>query len=200
LDLAAMSKGLHRGRVQQVGPTIGFTRNHAILKQEQMFDPALESGACNLLDIRGGVARSDLLVEPPQGLKRRPNGYRPNQFQRLPIHLVLAEAVRQSVDSRLNARRICGQTMKQRHFMFDADHNERRMAIFQESVHVAIHLTIKVAKVVFSVIAIVHRLGAKRSLGRTRNEAGGFRACVFRKSRWLTEFIRAFENARVIQL
>jgi hypothetical protein len=86
-----MSNGLHRRCVQQVGPTLGCSRNRATIEQEQVFDPAAGSGVYNLLDIRRGVARSDLLVESPQGLKCRPGGYRPNQLQSLPIHFVLAE-------------------------------------------------------------------------------------------------------------
>ena len=74
------------------------------------------------------------------------------------------------------------------------------MSMLQERVYVAIHLSIEMAEVVFSVFVIMHRLGAKRFLGCSRNEAGGFRACVYRKSRWLTKFIRAFENASDIQL
>jgi hypothetical protein len=58
------------------------------------------------------------------------------------------------------------------------------MAILKESVYVA----------------IMHWLRAKRGLGRTRNGAGGLGACVFRKSRGLTELIRAFEDARIVQL
>jgi len=70
-----MSNGLHRRCVQQVGPTLGCSRNRATIEQEQVFDPAAGSGVYNLLDIRRGVARSDLLVESPQGLKCRPGGY-----------------------------------------------------------------------------------------------------------------------------
>ena len=51
------------------------------------------------------------------------------------------------MDSRFDARRIRGQTLKQRHFMFDAYHKQRRMAILQESVYVAVHLTIEMATV-----------------------------------------------------
>src|SRR5580698_9914165 len=74
------------------------------------------------------------------------------------------------------------------------------MSILQEGVYVTINLTIKTAKMVFRVIAIMHWLRAKRGLGRARNEAGGLGARVFRKSRGLTELIRAFEDARIIQL
>jgi hypothetical protein len=82
--------------------------------------------------------------------------------------------------------------------MFDADNNQRWMSVLQESVYVAINLTIEMAKVVFRVIAIMHWLGAKRGLGSARNEAGGVGPRVFRKSRGLTELIRAFEDARII--
>jgi hypothetical protein len=84
--------------------------------------------------------------------------------------------------------------------MFDADNNQGRMCILQESVYVAINLTIKTAKMVFGVIAIMHWLRAKRGLGCVGNEAGGLSARVFRKPRGLTELIRAFEDARIIQL
>jgi hypothetical protein len=90
--------------------------------------------------------------------------------------------------------------MKERDFMFDASNNQGWMSIFQKSVYVAINLTIKTAKVAFRVIAIMHRLRAKRGLGCARNEARGFGARVFRKSRGLTELISAFEEARIIQL
>src|SRR5580692_11173432 len=90
--------------------------------------------------------------------------------------------------------------MEERDFMFDAYNNQGWMSILQESVYVTINLTIKMAKVVFRVIAIMHRLRAKRGLGCPWNEAGGLGARVFRKSRGLTELIRAFEDARIIQL
>ncbi len=90
--------------------------------------------------------------------------------------------------------------MEERDFMFDAYNNQGWMSILQESVYVAINLTIKTAKVVFRVIAIMHRLCAKRGFGCARNEASGLGARVFRKSRGLTELIRAFEDARIIQL
>jgi hypothetical protein len=73
------------------------------------------------------------------------------------------------------------------------------MSILQESVYVAINLTIKMFKMVLRVIAIMHRLRAKRGSGCARDEARGLGARVFRKSRGLTELIRAFEDARVIQ-
>jgi len=82
--------------------------------------------------------------------------------------------------------------MEKRDFMFDAYDNEGWMSFIQESVYVAIYLTIMAAKVVFSVIAIMHWLRAKRGLGCARNETGGLGARVFRKSRDLTELIRAF--------
>ena len=90
--------------------------------------------------------------------------------------------------------------MEERHFMFDAYNNQRWMSILQQSVYVAINLTIKMPKVVFRVIAIVYRLGPKRGLGCARNEAGGLGPRVFRKFHGLTELIRAFEDARIIQL
>ena len=90
--------------------------------------------------------------------------------------------------------------MEKRDFMFDAYNNQGWMPILQESVYVAINLTIKTAKMVFRVIAIMHWIRAKRGLGCARNEAGGLGARVFRKSRRLTELIRAFEDARIIQL
>ncbi len=90
--------------------------------------------------------------------------------------------------------------MKERDFMFDAHNNQGWMSILQESVYVAIDLTIKMAKVVFRVIAIVHWLRAKRGLGCARNQAGGLGPRVFRKSRGLAGLIRAFEDARIIQL
>jgi len=89
--------------------------------------------------------------------------------------------------------------MEERDFMFDAYNNQRRVPILQESVYVAIYLTIKTAKVVFRVIAIMHWLRAKRGLGGARNEAGGLGPRAFRKSRGLTELIRASEDARIIQ-
>jgi hypothetical protein len=89
--------------------------------------------------------------------------------------------------------------MKERDFTFDAHNNEGWMPILQESVYVAINLTIKTVKVVFGVIAIMHWLRAKRRLGCARNEACGLGARVFRESRGFTELIRAFEDARVIQ-
>ena len=90
--------------------------------------------------------------------------------------------------------------MEERDFMFDAHNNQGWMSILQESIYVAINLTIKTAKVVFRVIAIMHRLRAKRGLGCARNKAGGLGARAFRKSRGLTGLIRAFEDARIIQL
>ena len=90
--------------------------------------------------------------------------------------------------------------MEERDFMFDAYNNQGRMPILQESVNVAINLAKKTAKVVFRVIAIMHWLRAKRGFGSVRNEAGGFRARVFRKFRGLTGLIRAFEDPRIIQL
>ena len=48
--------------------------------------------------------------------------------------------------------------------MFDTHNHQRRISIFQQSVYVAIDLPIKMAKMVFMVIAIVHRLCAQRSL------------------------------------
>jgi hypothetical protein len=89
--------------------------------------------------------------------------------------------------------------MEERDLVFDAHNNERRMCILQESVYVAINLTIKMREMVFRVIAISHRLRAKRGLGCARNEAGGLGARVSRKCRSLTGLIRAFEDARVIQ-
>ena len=90
--------------------------------------------------------------------------------------------------------------MEERDFMFDACNNQGWIPILQESVYVAINLTIKMVKVVFRVIAIMHWLRAKRGLGCARNEAGGLGARVFRKSCGLAELIRAFEDARIIQL
>jgi hypothetical protein len=90
--------------------------------------------------------------------------------------------------------------MKQRHFVFDAHDNQGWMSVLQESVYVAINRAIVMAKVVFSVFAIMHWFCAKRVLGCAGNKAGGLRARVFRKSRGLTEFIGALEDARVIQL
>ena len=90
--------------------------------------------------------------------------------------------------------------MEERHFMFDADNNQGRVSILQQSVYVAINLTIETTEVVVRVIAIVHRLRAKRGLRCVGDEAGGLRARVFRKSRGLTELIRASEDARIIQL
>ena len=60
--------------------------------------------------------------------------------------------------------------MEKRDFMFDAYNNQGWMSILQESVYVAINLTIKTAKMVFRVIAIMHWLRAKRGLGCARNE------------------------------
>src|ERR1700733_2933150 len=102
--------------------------------------------------------------------------------------------------SRFYARRIDCQTMEERDFMFAAYDNQRWMPILQQSVYVTINLTIKMLKVIFRVIAIMHWLRAKRGLGCARNEAGGLGARVFRKSRGLTELIRAFEDACIIQL
>jgi hypothetical protein len=90
--------------------------------------------------------------------------------------------------------------MEQRDFMFDAYNNQGWMFILQESVHVAINLTIKTAKVVIRVIAIMHWLGAQRGLGCARNEAGGLGPRVFWKLRGLTDLIRAFKDTRIIQL
>ena len=59
--------------------------------------------------------------------------------------------------------------MEVRDFMFDAYNNQGWMSILQESVYVAIDLTIKKAKVVFRVIAIMHRLRAKRGIGCARS-------------------------------
>src|ERR1700733_10784484 len=98
------------------------------------------------------------------------------------------------MDSWLHAGRIGRQTMEERDFVFDAHNNQRWMSILQESVYVAINLTIKKAELVFRVIAIVHWLRAKRGLGCARNETGGLGARVFRKSRCLTKLIRAFED------
>ena len=89
--------------------------------------------------------------------------------------------------------------MEERDFMLDACNHERWMSILQESVYVAINLTIKMLKMVFRVISIMHRLRAKRSLGCAGNEAGALCARVFRKSRGLTGLIGAFEDASVIQ-
>ena len=61
--------------------------------------------------------------------------------------------------------------MEERDFMFDAYNNQRRVPILQESVYVAINLTIKTAKVVFRVIAIMHWLRAKRGLGRRQERS-----------------------------
>src|SRR5450755_3687933 len=130
-----------------------------------MFDSACGSGPHNLLYICRSVARSDQLVEPLQGATRRPGGHRPNQLQGLPIHFVLAKMAGQSAYSRFHARRIGRQTMEERDVMFDAYDNQRWMSVLQESVHVAINLTIKAAKMVFRVIAIVYRLSAKRGFG-----------------------------------
>jgi hypothetical protein len=90
--------------------------------------------------------------------------------------------------------------VEKRDFVFDAYDNQGWMSIFEESVHVAINLTIETAKVVFRVIAIMHWLCAKRGLGCAGKEAGSFGARVFRKSSGLTELVRAFEDARIIQL
>src|SRR5580692_12370942 len=106
----------------------------------------------------------------------------------------------QSPYSRFHARRIGRQTMEERDFMFDAHNNQGRLSILQQSVYVTINLTIKTAKVVFRVIAIMHWLRPKRGLGCARNEAGGLGARVLRKSRGLEGLIRAFEDARIIQL
>ena len=163
-----MSNGLHPGCVQEFGQAAGLAWNRAILEQEQMFDSAFGSGVYNLLDIRRTVAHSDLLVESPQGLKRRSDSYRPNQFQSLLVHFVLAEMAGQSVNSRFDARRISGQTMKLRHFVFDANDNQRRMSILQQGVYISIHLSIEMAKVVFSMFVIVHRsIDALRQPGAT---------------------------------
>jgi hypothetical protein len=90
--------------------------------------------------------------------------------------------------------------MEERDFMFDAHDNQGWMSILQESVYIAINLTIKMAKVVFRVIAIMHWFRTKQGLRRARNEAGGLGARVSRKSRGLAGLIRAFEDARIIQL
>src|SRR5579862_7730361 len=90
--------------------------------------------------------------------------------------------------------------MEERDFMFDTYNNQGRMCILQESVYVAINLTIKTAKMVFRVIAIMHWLRAKRGLRCARNEAGGLGTRVSRKSRGLTELICAFADPRIIQL
>ena len=90
--------------------------------------------------------------------------------------------------------------MEERDFMFDAYDNQGWMPILQEGVYVAINLTIKMPKMVFRVIAIMHWLRAKRGLRCVRNEAGRLGARVFRKSRGLTRLIGAFKDARIIQL
>src|SRR5580693_5409570 len=102
--------------------------------------------------------------------------------------------------SRRHARGIGRQTMEERHFMFNARNNQGWISIFQERVYVAINLTIKTAEVLFRVIAVMHRLRAKRGFRCARNEAGSLSARIFRKSRHLAELIRAFKDARVIQL
>jgi hypothetical protein len=90
--------------------------------------------------------------------------------------------------------------MEESDLMFDAHNNQGWLSIPEESVYVAVYLTIEMREVVFGVIAIVHWLCAKRGLGCFGNEAGGLRARVFRKSGGLTELISAFEDARIIQL
>ena len=90
--------------------------------------------------------------------------------------------------------------MEECDFMFDAHNNQGWMSILQESVYVTINLTIKAAKVVVRVIAIMHRLRSKRGLGRAGNEACGLGARVFRKSRGLAKLIRTFEDPGVVQL
>ncbi len=89
--------------------------------------------------------------------------------------------------------------MEERDFVFDAHNNEGWMLV-QESVYVAIDLTIKMFQVVFGMIAIMHGLCTKRGLRCARNEAGCLSARIFRKSRGLAELIRTFKDARVIQL
>src|SRR5579862_2992356 len=165
-----------------------------------MFDSAYGSGTHNLLHICRSVACSDLLVDALQGAARRPGGHRPNQLQGLLIHFVLAKMSGQSAYPRLHARRIGRQTMKERDFMFDAYNNQGWMSVLQKSVYVAVNLRIKTAKVAFRVIAIMHRLRAKRGLGCAGNETGGLGARVFRKSRCLARLISAFEDTRIIQL
>jgi hypothetical protein len=90
--------------------------------------------------------------------------------------------------------------MEERDFMLDAHNNQGWMSILQQSVYVAINLSIEMAELIFRVIAIVHWLRTERGLGCTRNEAGGLGPSVSRKSRGLTGLIRAFENTRIIQL
>jgi hypothetical protein len=134
-----------------------------------MFDSACGSGTHNFLYICRSVACSDLLVELLQGVTRRPSDHRLYQLQGLPVHFVLAKVPGYSAYSGFHARRIGGQTMKERDLMSDAHNNQGWMPILQESVYVAINLTIKVAQVVVRVIAIVHWLRAKRGLGCARN-------------------------------
>jgi hypothetical protein len=90
--------------------------------------------------------------------------------------------------------------MEERDFMFDACNNQGWISIFQESIYLAIDLTIEMANVVFRVIAIVHWLRAKRGFRCAGNEARRLGARVFRKFRGLAELIRAFKDARVIHL
>ncbi len=127
-----------------------------------MLDSARGSSTHNLLDIGRSVARSDQLVELLQGATRRPGCHRPNQLQGLLIHFVLAKMSGYPAYSRFHALRISRQTMEEREFIFDAYNNEGWTSILQESVYVAINLTIKMVKMVLGVIAIVHRLRAKR--------------------------------------
>jgi hypothetical protein len=164
-----------------------------------MFDSASGSSKYNLLRICRSVTCSDLPVKPFQGATRRPGGHRANQLQRLLIHFVLAKMAGQSTYSRFHACRIGRQTMEESYLMFDAHNNQGWLPIPEESVYVAINLTIEMCKVVFGVIAIMHWLCAKGGLGCIGNEASGFRARVLRKSGGLAELIRAFEDACIIQ-
>ena len=56
-----------------------------------MLDSACGSGTHISSYIGRSVPRSDQLVELLQSTTRRPGGHRPNQFQGLLIHLVLAK-------------------------------------------------------------------------------------------------------------
>ena len=89
--------------------------------------------------------------------------------------------------------------MEERDFMFDAHNNQGWMSILQESVHVAINLTKKMANVVFRVIATV-------CTGSARSEdwdAPGTRPAAsvpaFFGKLAASKDSTAFEDARVIQ-
>ena len=89
--------------------------------------------------------------------------------------------------------------MEERDLMFDAHNNQGWMSVLQESVYVAINLTIKMFQDGFQGDRDHAPAPREARIGTRQDEAGGLGARVFRKSRGLTGLIRAFEDARVIQ-